>query len=228
MSPDPSPLPPAFDQPATLPPAFQRQPTDTPSEWARAVMPDGREVLDRLSSLDPGGGSPAPLVWRTEGAKLQKKMLPKLSALVAALLAVVAYYAARAASADAASMGLAILITFAAGFVALYVGLGFAMRKQVSGEGSLSIMYLPPQLATPDAAGRLVWGAAAACGRQVKGPSTLRGVTYWDLDVPVRFYLNPMFGPSKTFLSVKTGSREHADLYRRLKGHILAIVGPPK
>ena len=229
MSGNASPLPPAFSQSAPLPPAFQQpqQHAGPPSEWARAVMPDGREVPDRTSSLDPGGGDPAPLLWRTESSKLQKTMLPKLAALVAVLLALVAYYGSRAVGADAAGTGIAIGVTFLIGFVALYFGLRFALRRQISGEGSISVMYLPPPFATPDAAGRLVWAAAGALGRNVKGPSTLRGVTYWDLDVAVRFYLNPMFGPSKTFLSIKTGSRENADLYRRLKGQILAQVAPP-
>jgi hypothetical protein len=231
MSSAPPPLPPAFSQPASaspsaLPPAFAKpaQPQEAPSEWSRAILPDGTVVQDLPSSLDHGGGAPSPLVWRTESSKLQKKMLPKLAALVAVLFAVIAYYGAKLAGVSASTMGIAILVTFLVSFVACFFGLGYAMRKQISGEGALSVMYLPPHLANAATVGSIVSSAAAAHGRQAHGPKTLRGVQYWDLDVSVRFYLNPMFGPSRTFLSIKTGSRENADLFRRLKGTILTMV----
>lgn len=225
--PSPSPLPPAFNKPADLPPAFSK-PAEEKSSWAFATLPDGRQVEDRPSSKDPGGGNPVPLVWRTEGAKLQRSMLPKLAALLGALMAIVAYYLGRLMDLDVVTYGTIALVVFLVGFGVFYFVLGRMLRAQMSGEGGLSMMYLPIPLATPEQAGAIVSAAAATLGRTANAPKRLGRVTYWDLDVPIRFYFNPMMGPALTFLSIKTAKRDQLDLYLRLKGQILAQLLPPQ
>jgi hypothetical protein len=193
-----------------------------------AVLPDGQQVEDRTSSLDPGGGDPAPLVWRTEGAKLQRSTLPKIAALVAVLFGIIGFYIGRLMDADLATTGIVALVAFLVSFAALYVALGTLMRAQLSGEGGLSIMYLPPHLANPQTVGSMVSAAATALGHVANPPKKLRAITYWDLEVPIRFYFNPMMGPARTFMSIKTATREQQDLYRRLKGHVLTQLQPPQ
>lgn len=209
-------LPPTWSLPAAGP--------DPRSEWARSVMPDGREVPDEptATALFASVGSPA--VWRTSGSEVEKQIIPSVSLIAGLTAGGVAYYVDRMASASVAASLAVMALASVAGTAVFYLWIRRALRRQLSGKGARSIMYLPPALATPEAAGRLVAAAAAAAGRSASGPAAKDSVTTWQLDAPIRFYFTPMPGSVAGRFIILAEGRDQADLFRRLKGHVLDAI----